>query len=119
MNVQSFIYRPGGEKSVGFKCSTPEQSLGGSVHWQQWATRSNARVYRAAEVVALTETLIVRFARLSNHFEPDTLAKIVIDLGDGPLMNEIEEAQKTAMNALVVNVGEEEARGLIEEVTES
>jgi hypothetical protein len=56
---------------------------------------------------------MMKFAKLCNHFKPDTLAKIVVDLGDGPFTNEIEEAQQTAMDALVANVGEKEARALI------
>jgi hypothetical protein len=62
----------------------------------------------------------MEFAKLFDHLRPTTLAAIVVDLGDGPfddqLINEIEEAQKVAMDALVANVGEVAARNMIEEL---
>ena len=63
------------------------------------------------------------FAQLCNYFKPTTLAGIVVDLGDGPFPEDdredtdaaqIEEAQKVAMDALEANVGEEEARRMVE-----
>jgi hypothetical protein len=62
----------------------------------------------------------VKFAKLCDHLKPDTLAKIVRDLGDGPfddpLIDEIEEAQQVAMAALNANVGEEQAANMLEEL---
>ena len=64
----------------------------------------------------------MNFAQLCNHFKPTTLAAVVVDLGDGPfddpLIDEIEQAQQTAMDALVANCGEAEAKSLIEELEE-
>ncbi len=70
----------------------------------------------------------MEFAKLCGYFKPTTLAAIVVDLGDGPFPEKadevdteaarIEEAQVIAMNALKANVGEEEARALIEEIAE-
>ena len=66
----------------------------------------------------------MEFAKLCGHFKPTTLAAIVVDLGDGPFPEEatetdtdaaqIEKAQMIAMDALVANIGEKEARALIE-----
>ncbi|MGA2035747.1 MAG: hypothetical protein ABSG68_26160 [Thermoguttaceae bacterium] len=66
------------------------------------------------------------FAKLCDHFKPTTLAAIVVDLGNGPFQEEvteaetdaaqIEKAQVIAMDALVANVGETEAKSLIEEL---
>jgi hypothetical protein len=62
----------------------------------------------------------MEFAKLCDHLKPDTLAMIVVDLGDGPfdgpLIDQIEEAQKVAMDALVANVGEVAATNMIEEL---
>jgi hypothetical protein len=62
----------------------------------------------------------MEFAKLCDHFKPTTLAAIVVDLGDGPfddpLIDQIEKAQKVAMDALVANVGEVAARNMIEEL---
>ncbi len=64
----------------------------------------------------------MNFAKLCEHFKPTTLAAIVVNLGDGPFdgpsADALEEAQAVAMDALVANVGEEEAKALIEETTE-
>jgi hypothetical protein len=65
----------------------------------------------------------MEFAKLCDHFKPTTLAAIVVDLGDGPFdgpsADALEEAQVIAMDALVANVGEAEAKSLIEERSES
>lgn len=62
----------------------------------------------------------MKFEELCQHLKPKTLAAVVVDLGDGPfddpLIDEIEQAQQTAMDVLVANCGEEEARALIEEI---
>ena len=84
--------------------------------------RSNARAYKAAEAIAFVERVrIMEFAQLCNHFKPTTLAAIVVDLGDGPFdgpcAEALEEAQVIAMDALIANCGEEEARALIEKET--
>jgi hypothetical protein len=59
----------------------------------------------------------MEFAKLCDYLKPTTLAAIVVDLGDRPfdnqLIDKIEEAQKVAMDALVANVGDDEARALI------
>ena len=91
------------------------------------AARPNARVYETAEAFAFVERVgTMEFAKLCGYFKPTTLAAIVVDLGDGPFPEEatevetveaqIEEAQVIAMDALVANCGEEEARALIEEI---
>ncbi len=59
----------------------------------------------------------MEFARLCDYFKPTTLAAIVVDLGDVPFTNEIEEAQQTALDALLANVGAEEAKAPIEELS--
>ncbi len=58
----------------------------------------------------------MKFAKLCDHLKPDTLAKIVCDLGDGPFTTEVEEAQQVAMDALNANVGEEQAANMLEEL---
>jgi hypothetical protein len=58
----------------------------------------------------------MELARLCDYLKPTTLAAIVVDLGDDLLIDEIEEAQKVAMDALEANVGEVAARNMIEEL---
>jgi len=62
----------------------------------------------------------MEFAKLCDHLKPTTLAAIVVDLGDGPFdgpsAEAIEGAQVIAMDALVANVGEAEAKCLIDEL---
>ena len=82
------------------------------------ATRPNARVYETAEAFAFAERVDMEFAKLCDYLKPTTLAAIVVDLGngpfDGPSAEAIEEAQVIAMDALIANVGEAEAKSLIE-----
>ena len=88
------------------------------------AARPNAREYKTAEAFAFVKRVeSMEFAKLCGYLKPDTLAKVIVDLGDrpfdGPCAEAIEEAQVIAMDALVANVGEAEAKSLIEEISES
>jgi hypothetical protein len=87
--------------------------------------RDLRRVYRTSGAFAFEERVDMEFARLCDFLRPTTLAAIVVDLGNGPFPEEatevetdaaqIEEFQVVAMDALIANVGEEEARRLIDQ----
>jgi hypothetical protein len=74
----------------------------------------------------IVERLAMDFAKLCEYLTPTTLAGVVVDLGNGPFPEDdadadsdavqLEQAQVIAMDALVANIGETEAKSLIEEL---